>query len=124
MITMDKPGTDVAAGTAAAFAAGAVIYSSLLNDETYAEKLLTHAGSLYYFAERAPKALYQRSIPASASAYASSDYGDELVLAGLMMFKATSEPYYLERAAEYASHYSLGDQAIGASSHPAFDGHD
>jgi len=73
-VNRSQPGTDVAAGTAGAFAAGAIFYSTVIGDQDYAEKLLDHALSLYYFAESAPRTLYQKSVPAVKDWYASSDY--------------------------------------------------
>lgn len=78
-ISGDKPGTDVAAGSAAAFAASAIFYWSTIGDQQYAKTLLQHALSLYYFAESAPKTLYQKSVPAVKEWYASSDYSVSLV---------------------------------------------
>ena len=77
-VDSEHPGTDVAAGTAAAFAAGAVLYATVLDDRPYALKLLQHATALYYFAEATPKTLYQVSVPAVKKSYASSSWEDEV----------------------------------------------
>lgn len=73
-IDRGSPGTDAAAGAAGAFAAGAVFYSAVIGDQEYARRLLKHAISLYYFAESAPKLVYQKSVSAMSDWYASSDY--------------------------------------------------
>lgn len=73
-IDRGSPGTDAAAGAAAAFASGAIFYSAIIGDQDYAKRLLKHAISLYYFAESAPKLVYQKSVPAVGEWYASSDY--------------------------------------------------
>jgi endoglucanase len=73
-VDRDQPGTDVAAGTAGALAAGAIFYATVIGDQQYAQKLLEHALSLYYFAESAKRTLYHMSVPAVKEWYASSDY--------------------------------------------------
>ena len=73
-VNRQKPGTDVTAGTAAALAAGALFYSSVIPDTAYAHTLLSHALSLFYLAESAPRRLYQNSVPAVKEWYASTDY--------------------------------------------------
>jgi len=108
-VDSNKPGTDVAAGSAGAFAAGAIFYATITGDTAYAKKLLSHALSLYYFAESAPPTLYQKSVPAVKEWYASSDYSDELVLGGLMLYRATSNSYFLKRAEFYYKKYKVGE---------------
>lgn len=105
-ITSSKPGTDVAAGTAASFAAGSILFEYRLGDSVYAQKLLQHAIDLYNFAETAPKQLYQNSVPAAKEWYASSDYGDELVWGALWLYRATGDPSYLTKADKYFAAYS------------------
>ncbi|KAK9894644.1 glycoside hydrolase family 9 protein [Cystobasidium minutum MCA 4210] len=106
-IDRGSPGTDAAAGAAAAFASGAIFYSAIIGDQDYAKRLLKHAISLYYFAESAPKLVYQKSVPAVGEWYASSDYADELVLAGLLLYRATSNIYFLQRAELYFNKYKV-----------------
>jgi endoglucanase len=120
----------VAAGTAAAFAAGATFYSAVVGDQEYATTLLEHAASLFYFAESAKKTLYQKSVPAVKDWYASSGYEDEYVnwppcfeffvcqsteaatltritIAALHLYRATGNQYYLSRAEQYFDKYHV-----------------
>lgn len=73
-VSRSNPGTDVTAGAASAFAAGAIFYAQVVKDTVYAETLLSHALSLYYLAESASRRLYQASVPAVKEWYASTDY--------------------------------------------------
>ena len=49
-ITKDKPGTELAAETAAALAASSVIFRDV--DRNYADLLVRHARELYEFADK------------------------------------------------------------------------
>ncbi|KAJ3723121.1 9 glycosyl hydrolase [Lentinula raphanica] len=106
-----SPGTDAAAGVSAAFASCSYLYyggalspttigkSSVnstapasLKNTTYADTLLTHAVQIYDLAVNASggMTLYQNSVPEVQDSYASSGYGDELVMAGLWLSLAVN----------------------------------
>ncbi|KAH7914309.1 glycoside hydrolase family 9 protein [Hygrophoropsis aurantiaca] len=117
-INATNPGTDAAAGTAAAFAACSNLYANrlfgspfsgpaTLQNATYAATLLQHAQQLYSFASSTPPTLYQNSVPQAGEAYASSGYGDELTLAALFLAWATNSTQAYNQAQSYWNQYSL-----------------
>lgn len=123
IIDNDHPGTDAAAGAAAAFAACSNLYAkrafdqatysppATLRNDSYAAKLLLHGEQLYTFAVNATsgRKAYQNSVPQAAKLYASSGYGDELAIAALFLSYATgSQTFYQDAEAAY-SKYNLGD---------------
>ena len=57
---MTKPGSDLAAETAAALAAASIVFKE--EDPGYSQKLLEHAEKLYEFADKA-RGKYSDSIP-------------------------------------------------------------
>lgn len=117
-INSTSPGTDVAAGTAAAFAACSNLYANrvfsssysgpaTLQNSTYAATLLEHAQQLYNFATSAPKVVYQQSVPDAGAAYPSSGYGDELAIAALFLSWAQNSTSLYQQAQTYYSQYNL-----------------
>ncbi|XP_060582482.1 endoglucanase A-like [Ruditapes philippinarum] len=94
-ITESKPGSDVAGETAAAMAAGSLVFKHI--NATYANILLTHAKQLYEFATQF-KGKYSDSVSAAAGFYRSGDYQDELGWAGAWLYEATGENTYLADA--------------------------
>ncbi|KAF5321674.1 hypothetical protein D9619_000754 [Psilocybe cf. subviscida] len=119
-ITNDKPGTDAAAGAAAAFAACSNLYASRafsgnysapasLRNDSYSATLLTHAQQLYSFAVNATggRKTYQTSVPAAADIYPSSSYGDELTMAALFLAYATGSATTYADAEAFYTKYSL-----------------
>ncbi|KAG2058833.1 glycoside hydrolase family 9 protein [Suillus hirtellus] len=115
-----SPGTDAAAGTAAAFAACSNLYANrifsnsysgpaTLQNATYAATLLEHAKQLFTFATSASggQAVYQHSVPEVGKAYASSGYGDELAIAALFLSWATNSSSLYQQAQGYWQQYSL-----------------
>ncbi|KAF5333071.1 hypothetical protein D9611_002374 [Ephemerocybe angulata] len=115
------PGTDVAAQTAAAFAACSNLYASrsfdsssfstpaTLQDKSYADTLLTHAQQLYKFAVNASggRKVYQKSVPEVAASYASTEYGDDLAIAALFLAWATNDAALYQEAEGYYDKYKL-----------------
>lgn len=91
------PGSDVAGQTAAALAAGAIVYLDR-GDNEYARQLLNAAESIYEFAT-SHQGLYSTSLPGTASYYKSTSYLDELCLAAAWLYKATGRPEFLTAAA-------------------------
>ncbi|RST65783.1 endoglucanase [Bacillus pumilus] len=90
------PGTEVAAQTAAALAAGSIIFKE--TDAPYAAKLLTHAKQLYAFADRY-RGEYTDCVTNAQPFYNSwSGYIDELIWGGIWLYLATNEETYLNQA--------------------------
>ena len=117
-LTFGSPGTDAAAGAAAAFAACSNLYQNrvfsnsysgpaTLQNSTYASLLLQHAQALYAFATSASKVEYQTSVPEVGDAYPSSGFGDELAIAALFLSWATNSSSLYEDAQSYYSQYNL-----------------
>ena len=111
-IDTTKPGSDLAAETAAAMAAGSIVFSS--SNPTYANVLLNHAKELYQFADQF-RGKYSESITDAANFYKSSKYEDELVWGAAWLYKATQDNAYLQKAEQYFSQYSMGNPAWGFS---------
>lgn len=119
-----NPGTDAAAGAAAAFAACSNLYRNkgfngtpsgpaTLTNTSYADTLLTHAKSLYSFALNAKggRKVYQTSVPTVARSYASNDFGDELAIAALFLSWATDSQDMFNQATAHWANYNLGGQS-------------
>ena len=84
-ITPQKPGSDLAAETAAALAAASIAFRS--SDVSYSMRLLQHAAELYDFADKY-RGVYSDSIPNAANFYRSfSGYKDELVWGAAWLYK-------------------------------------
>ncbi|XP_064611591.1 endoglucanase E-4-like [Liolophura sinensis] len=93
-ITTNKPGSDIAAETAAAMAAGYLVFKD--SNRGYANTLKTHAIQLFNFAKN-----YQRKYSDHGSEfrfYTSSGYKDELVWAAAWLYRATRDNTYLRYA--------------------------
>ena len=83
-ITAEKPGSDVAAASAAALAASSMLFRDH-GDVAYADELLSHAQSLFDFAEQY-QGKYSDSIPSVQPFYNSwSGFQDELAFGGLWL---------------------------------------
>jgi endoglucanase len=121
-ITSAKPGTDVAASTAAAFASCSLLYSNRtlsvssppsappkLVNTTYASTLLTHSRQLLDLAVNATggQQLYQKAVPAVADAYPSGSMGDDLVLAALFLAYADNSTILFSQAQKWWNRYKL-----------------
>jgi endoglucanase len=74
--------------------------------------LLDHAQKLYTFAVNATggQRTYQTSVPAVASSYSSSSYGDDLALAALFLAKAMNSASIYKEAEGYFNKYRLKGQ--------------
>ena len=90
-ITAEKPGADLAGGTAAAMAAASILLRE--EDPDYAMELLSHAKDLFEFADR-HRDYYHRAIPDAENFYKSSGFGDEIVWAALWIFYASNDNWY------------------------------
>ena len=113
-IDANAPGSDLAAETAAALAACAIVLAS--DDPAEAAELLEHAEALYAFADE-HRGVYSDSIPDAAGFYqSSSGYQDELVWGALWLHRATGEAHWLEKA---RSEFAL--LPVGANGERAFN---
>jgi endoglucanase len=121
-ITSAKPGTDVAASTAAAFASCSLLYSSRslsvssppttppsLTDTTYASTLLIHSRQLLNLAANATggQQFYQQAVPAAGDFYLSTSMGDDLVLAALFLAYADNSPVLFSQAQKWWDKHQL-----------------
>ena len=92
-ISDGKPGSDLAAETAAALAATAMVFQANRN-LMYSLECLTHAKQLYSMAMKY-RGNYHDSIPEAARFYKSwSGYKDELAWASLWLYRATGDVTY------------------------------
>ncbi|HJO92782.1 MAG TPA: glycoside hydrolase family 48 protein [Victivallales bacterium] len=100
-IDTSKPGSDLAADTAAALAAASIVFKDI--NPSYSSEMLYHAKQLYSFADNY-RGLYHESISEIASFYKSwSGYNDELVWGAAWLYKATGDTSYLNKAEEAMS---------------------
>ncbi|ESO99300.1 hypothetical protein LOTGIDRAFT_113614 [Lottia gigantea] len=97
-ITPSCAGSDVAAETAAAMAAGYMVFKN--KDSAYANKLLSHSKQLYDFA-LAHQGIYTHCINEAAAYYRSMGFKDELAWGGAWLYYATKEAKYLTSAEKY-----------------------
>lgn len=101
-VSNTRPGTDVIADAAAAFAACGMLYRDKFNDTTYSITLRAHADSLYRLAETAlPQQVYQKVVPAASCCYPSSGYVDDLIWGAAWMYKFTKDSTYAQKATRY-----------------------
>ena len=94
-IDSTKPGSEVAAETAASLAATSILFKEA--DSSYSELCLKHAIEIYDFADTY-RGDYTQSVPGVVSFYASySGYMDELAWGALWLYRATGEEQYYEK---------------------------
>ncbi|KAI0239880.1 Endoglucanase A, partial [Lamellibrachia satsuma] len=110
MLNETNPGSAVAAETAAAMAAGSMIFKE--RDADYSATLLLHARQLYNFAYDF-RGLF---LPATPEPH---DFKDELAWGALWLFLATEEPQYVQKAKEFLTTevpqtFSWVDKTVGA----------
>ncbi|KAI8599372.1 Six-hairpin glycosidase-like protein [Dissophora ornata] len=97
-----KPGTDVMADAAAAFASCSIMYRDKLHDATYAATLQTHAEVLYKLAETStPQQVYQKVVPAASCCYPSTSYLHDLAWGAAWLFRLTNDVVYANKASAY-----------------------
>merc|ERR1712137_286406 len=99
-VTRSCKGSDVAAATASALAAGSMVFKDICGDNAYATKLLTAAKSLYTFA-KGNRGLYSQCMNAAAAFYGSTSDKDDLAVAACLLNKATGEASYLTDAKSF-----------------------
>ncbi|XP_052791940.1 uncharacterized protein LOC128226088 [Mya arenaria] len=90
-----RAGSDVAGETAAALAAGYMVFND--SDPAYAMQLLSSAEKIYQFAF-SHRGKYSDVISDAAKFYSSSGYEDELTVAGVWLYRATGDVSYLNQA--------------------------
>jgi len=103
-IDTSRPGSDLAAETAAALAAASIVFKNV--DGTYSNNLLTHASQLFDFANNY-RGKYSDSITDARNFYASADYRDELVWAAAWLYRATNDNSYLNTAESLYDEFGL-----------------
>ena len=109
-LTTTKPGTEVAAESAATLASASILFRT--NDPAYSALLLSHAKSLYNFADTY-RGTYTAAIPDAASFYNSfSGYYDELVWGAAWLYRATGDVTYLNKAETLYSQNIAGKNLI------------
>ena len=96
-VDKNSPGSTVTGEAAAALAACAVVFKDI--DKAYSEKCLSHAKSLYNFAETTKS---DAGYTAANSFYNSwSGFYDELTWAAVWLYIATNDNTYLNKAKQY-----------------------
>ena len=99
-------GTEPAAESAAALAAGSIIFREI--DPDFSEECLTHAKQLLQFADQNRKN-YHVTVPKVADFYKSwNGYEDELCWATAWMYAATKETAYMRLAMHYYDKFDCG----------------
>ncbi|XP_059630328.1 endoglucanase 12-like [Cornus florida] len=116
-IDAQHPGSDLAAETAAAFAASAIAFRK--SSPQYSAQLIIHANQLFQFA-KTNQGLYQNSIPVAGKFYSSSGYQDELIWAAAWLHIATGQQSYIDyiiksgNSGGTRSMFSWDDKYVGA----------
>ena len=93
-ITASKPGSEVAAETAAALAAASVLFKDV--DSLYSATLLKHSEEIYDFADK-NRGDYTKAVPAQDFYGTFSGYNDELAWGAAWLYRATGEETYHEK---------------------------
>ncbi|XP_046563044.1 endoglucanase 4-like isoform X1 [Haliotis rubra] len=107
-IDASGPGSDLAMETAAAMAAGSMVFKD--KDPDYSRTLLKHAKELFEFG-KAHQGKYSSTVSNAAAFYASQDYEDENSWGGVWLYKATGDQTYLD----YAEQHFVNKTAWGFS---------
>ncbi|OIW05375.1 hypothetical protein TanjilG_28840 [Lupinus angustifolius] len=116
-IDEQNPGSDLAAETAAAFAAASIAFKTA--DPNYSSTLQLHAVQLFDFAKN-HQGSYSDSISAARKVYSSSGYKDELLWAAAWLYRATELKTYLDYLGQASdtggvrSTFSWDDKFTGA----------
>ncbi|GAM24422.1 hypothetical protein SAMD00019534_075970 [Acytostelium subglobosum LB1] len=112
-IDEEHPGTELAMEAAAALAAASMVFKE--DDPDYSAKLLEHAEQLYQFGDQY-RVTYVESVPAAKPFYNSwSGFKDEIVWAGLWLYKATEQESYLTKAQANYDEFGIKYMAKGNS---------
>ncbi|KAL6857161.1 hypothetical protein ACP4OV_018543 [Aristida adscensionis] len=112
-VTRDKPGSDVAAETAAALAAAAVVFRRA--DPGYSSKLLHAAMKVFDFADR-HRGAYSDSVPGVVCPfYCSSGYLDELLWAAAWLHRASNNASFMSYVQVNGLQLGAGDDDFSFS---------
>jgi endoglucanase len=126
-VNSSAPGTDVWAASSASLAMAALLYSNAtyspfaasrqpsnpsLSNTTYSAQLLDHATRLYNVANTTRQASFATSVPAAATAYGSSGWGDDMTLAALSLAIATNSSRYYADAYRWYGRYRLSGSSL------------
>ncbi|KAJ6423822.1 hypothetical protein OIU84_024738 [Salix udensis] len=96
----NNPGSDIAGETAAAMAAASIVFRK--TNPHYSHLLLRHAEQLFEFGDKY-RGKYDESVTVAKGHYTSvSGYMDELLWAGLWLYKASGDEGYLNYVLENA----------------------
>lgn len=96
----DNPGTDAAALTAAAFASASLVFRD--TDSNYTDKLVSHAKTVYEFAETGtPWQVYSDAVTEADEYYGMGNYTSQLVYGALWLYRATGDTKYRDKASRY-----------------------
>ena len=104
LLDENNPGSEVAAETAAALAASAILF--LESHASYAQDCLNHAIDLLEFAIMY-RGTYTDVVPSANEFYPSTSYGDEIAWAALWLYWATDDSQYMTVADDFISEFNL-----------------
>jgi len=97
LVDCDHPGTEVVGETAAAMAAGYLVFKDI--DPAYADELILHSRQLYDLGKRCPGSYIKDGGVDAVTFYDSfSGYKDELAWGAIWLYHATGESHYLQDA--------------------------
>merc|ERR1712141_373532 len=99
-LTALKPGSEVAGETAAAMAAGALVFREA-GDNEYADLLESNAKALYEFAYNFRGIYSEAWRDEAGDFYGSSSYTDELCHGALWLYRLTDDDQYMDMAMEF-----------------------
>lgn len=106
VVNQQKPGTEPAAETSAALAAGYLLFKT--RDAEFAERCLTSSKQLLEFSDR-NRQNYHKSVPEVSEFYKSwSGYEDELCWATAWVYRATGDAAYGRLARHYYDTFNCG----------------
>ncbi|XP_045162577.2 endoglucanase A-like [Mercenaria mercenaria] len=118
-VTTSCHGSDVAGDTAAAMAAGYLVFKDMCGDTGFADRLLGASKSLYTFAKN-NRGKYTDCVTQAKDFYGSTGEADELSVAGAWLYKATNDQSYLNDAKGFypagtAWSFNWNDANVGAA---------
>ena len=106
-ITASAPGSELAGETAAALAASSIFFRSI-GDNEYADKCVSHAKTLFKFADE-HRGMYTDAIPAADFYNDWGGYLDELAWAAAWVAKATNDPADIAKAEDMYKEVGMAD---------------
>ncbi|KAI7879812.1 glycoside hydrolase [Lichtheimia hyalospora FSU 10163] len=110
-VDYDNPGTDAAALTAAAFASVSLVFRD--SDSNYTDTLVSHAKTVYEFAEAGtPWQVYSDAVTEADEYYGMGNYTSQLVYGALWLYRATGDTKYRDKASRYYDQFQLASTRI------------